>query len=280
MTKADFLEALRNCLRALPDADAARSMDYYIEIIDDRMDEGMTEEEAVAAVGDPADVAREILREYAPPSEPSESEKGNRGTFYCPRCSNTITDESRFCPRCGYSFVKESNSVSERLPDAEESEPIEELSHSAREAGYSLRWYRFLIWFFIWFHALSHVVLLFQVFSTMTGASFFSPFASGGRSWACTIVVATVLYIAYLVFVRQALAHWKQYAPRMYLISLFIPFLSRVLAVIASVIAYRCFGANGYIPLTADDFAQLVGGVIFFIPNLIYFKKRAELFTE
>ncbi len=275
MTKADFLEALRNCLRALPDADAARSLDYYIEMIDDRMDDGMTEEEAVAAVGDPADVAREILREYTPPSGPSEPEQENRGTFYCPRCSNTVTDRSLFCPRCGYSFVKEPNSVSERLPDPEESAPIDELSHSAREAGYSLRWYRFLIWFFIWFHALSHVALLFQVFSLMT-----APFASGGRSWACTLVVITVLYIAYLVFVRQALAHWKRHAPHMYLISLFMPFLSRVLAAIASAVAYRCFGAYGYIPLTSDDFAQLVGGVVFFIPNLIYFKKRAELFTE
>ena len=38
-------------LWALPEADIQCSLDYYSEMIDDRMEEGLSEEEAVAAVG-------------------------------------------------------------------------------------------------------------------------------------------------------------------------------------------------------------------------------------
>ncbi|MBR5364960.1 MAG: DUF1700 domain-containing protein [Clostridia bacterium] len=61
MTKADFLNALAHRLGALSEIDIARSLDYYEEMIDDRMDDGMTEEEAVAAAGSPEDAALEIL---------------------------------------------------------------------------------------------------------------------------------------------------------------------------------------------------------------------------
>ena len=45
MTKSDFLNALAARLGALSEIDIARSLDYYEEMIDDRMDDGMTEEE-------------------------------------------------------------------------------------------------------------------------------------------------------------------------------------------------------------------------------------------
>ncbi len=61
MTKSDFLNALAARLGALSEIDIARSLDYYEEMIDDRMDDGMTEEEAVAASGSAEDAAREIL---------------------------------------------------------------------------------------------------------------------------------------------------------------------------------------------------------------------------
>ena len=72
MTKADFLNALAHRLGALSEIDIARSLDYYEEMIDDRMDDGMTEEEAVAAAGSPEDAAREILLNIPiPPPDPA-----------------------------------------------------------------------------------------------------------------------------------------------------------------------------------------------------------------
>lgn len=62
MDKYDFLDALRDNLSGLPKEDVRRSVEFYSEMIDDRIEEGMTEEEAVADVGDAEAIAQEILR--------------------------------------------------------------------------------------------------------------------------------------------------------------------------------------------------------------------------
>ena len=43
MNKQEFLLALRGALSDLPEADIKASLDYYAEIIDDQMEEGITE---------------------------------------------------------------------------------------------------------------------------------------------------------------------------------------------------------------------------------------------
>ena len=63
MDKYHFLLELRAKLRAIPEEDAQASIAYYAEMIDDRMEEGLSEEEAVAAIGSVDDIARTILAE-------------------------------------------------------------------------------------------------------------------------------------------------------------------------------------------------------------------------
>ena len=63
MTKSEFLSALENRLSGLPKDDVQKSIDYYGEIIDDRMEEGLTEEETVAAVGSVEEIASQILKD-------------------------------------------------------------------------------------------------------------------------------------------------------------------------------------------------------------------------
>jgi hypothetical protein len=52
---------LRARLSVMPKADLERTLQYYREMIDDRMEDGMTEQEAVADVGDPEELAAAIL---------------------------------------------------------------------------------------------------------------------------------------------------------------------------------------------------------------------------
>ncbi len=61
MTKTEFLDRLRHSLHGLSDKDVLNSLDYYAEMIDDRMEADMSEEDAVAALGLPEEVAREII---------------------------------------------------------------------------------------------------------------------------------------------------------------------------------------------------------------------------
>ncbi len=62
MDKYDFLEFLRDKLSGLPEDDINRFVDFYSEMIDDRIEDGMSEEEAVADIGSVDDIVAEILR--------------------------------------------------------------------------------------------------------------------------------------------------------------------------------------------------------------------------
>ncbi len=66
MNKQEFLDRLGALLSCLPASRVAESQAFYAEAIDDRMEEGMTEEEAVAALGSPGAVADAILDEMPP----------------------------------------------------------------------------------------------------------------------------------------------------------------------------------------------------------------------
>ena len=61
MNKREFLERLRKELCGLPQADAEERLTFYGEMIEDRMEEGLSEEEAVAAVGSPAEIAAQVI---------------------------------------------------------------------------------------------------------------------------------------------------------------------------------------------------------------------------
>lgn len=61
MNKNEFLAALRAGLDGLPQGDIDNSVEYYSEMIDDRMEDGLTEQEAVAAVGELDAILQQIL---------------------------------------------------------------------------------------------------------------------------------------------------------------------------------------------------------------------------
>lgn len=63
MNKQEFLSALSEKLSGLPAEEINRYRDMYSESIDDRMEEGHTEEEAVADLGSLDDIAQQILIE-------------------------------------------------------------------------------------------------------------------------------------------------------------------------------------------------------------------------
>lgn len=63
MNKKEFLSALQAGLSGLPEEDVKHWLDFYAEMIDDRMEDGMTETDAVAAVGPVCDVVAQILSE-------------------------------------------------------------------------------------------------------------------------------------------------------------------------------------------------------------------------
>ena len=61
MDKIAFLEILQKKLSCLPQSDIDKTVDYYSEMIDDRMEDGTSEEEAVASLGDIDGIVSQIL---------------------------------------------------------------------------------------------------------------------------------------------------------------------------------------------------------------------------
>ena len=67
MNKSEFLRILRSCLDLLPPEERERNIGYYEELFSDMLEEGMSEEEVSAHLGDPEQIAREILAEQPLP---------------------------------------------------------------------------------------------------------------------------------------------------------------------------------------------------------------------
>lgn len=63
MTKREFLDELKKGLLGIPEEDITRSIEFYSEMIDDRIEDGKTEEEAVAEIGTVKEAVSQILSE-------------------------------------------------------------------------------------------------------------------------------------------------------------------------------------------------------------------------
>ena len=63
MNKQEFLAQLRNALSGLPKDDIEERIEFYSEMIEDRIEEGLSEEEAIAAVGTVEEIAGQVIAE-------------------------------------------------------------------------------------------------------------------------------------------------------------------------------------------------------------------------
>ena len=63
MNKQEFLARLSNGLRGLPQAEIRERLLFYREMIDDRTEEGFTEEQAVADIGSVDDIIAQVIAE-------------------------------------------------------------------------------------------------------------------------------------------------------------------------------------------------------------------------
>lgn len=64
MNKTEFIFELGKRLEGLPKDDIIEKLSFYSEMIDDRIEDGASEEEAIADLGSPEKVAEEIIADY------------------------------------------------------------------------------------------------------------------------------------------------------------------------------------------------------------------------
>lgn len=61
MNKLEFLSVLESRLKGLPESEINKSVNFYSEAIDDRIEDGETEDEAVASLGDIDDIIQNAM---------------------------------------------------------------------------------------------------------------------------------------------------------------------------------------------------------------------------
>ena len=64
MNKKEFLEQLQKELAGLPQKELEERLAFYDEMIDDQMEEGRSEEDAVSNMGTVQGVAEQIIADY------------------------------------------------------------------------------------------------------------------------------------------------------------------------------------------------------------------------
>ena len=61
MSKQEFLAELRKGLSGLPQDEIEQRLTFYSEALEDRMEEGLSEEEAVSAIGTIDEIVQQII---------------------------------------------------------------------------------------------------------------------------------------------------------------------------------------------------------------------------
>ena len=78
MNKEQFLIELASALAGLPEEDIEKSLEFYSEMIDDRIEEGLTEEKAVAEIGNIDEIRAQIIKDTPLPKLIKEKVKSKR----------------------------------------------------------------------------------------------------------------------------------------------------------------------------------------------------------
>ncbi len=78
MHKQEFLEQLGQALSGLPEQDRKERLAFYGEMIDDRLEEGIPEEEAVSGIGTPGEIAAQVIDETPLPRIVREKVRSGR----------------------------------------------------------------------------------------------------------------------------------------------------------------------------------------------------------
>lgn len=78
MNKEQFLIELASALAGLPEEDIEKSLEFYSEMIDDRIEDGLSEEDAVAEVGSIDEIRAQIIKDTPLPKLIKEKVKSKR----------------------------------------------------------------------------------------------------------------------------------------------------------------------------------------------------------
>ena len=199
MTKQEFLRALWNKLSALPSEDVGRALDYFSEMIDDRMESGLTEEEAVAAIGSVDDAVAKIAVELPKRESVQSTAAPGPDSAAAPEDAYYRTDTASPNETSGYSSGSGSSSGTAYSSGAGHSYGYSNEAYSRKKSGGMTggKVALLILTFPFWFPLLITCGALVFSFFVVVWSLVFALFVVGISFIACTLggVIGALLFI-------------------------------------------------------------------------------------
>ena len=99
MTREQFVKKLKGELSSLPSEELEGRLAFYSEMIDDRIEEGLSEEEAVAAIGDVDEIIAQLRADGSPlRKEKDESNPYSDGTYKATESETVVFPKKKKMP--------------------------------------------------------------------------------------------------------------------------------------------------------------------------------------
>lgn len=109
MTRNKYLKELRSFLGKLPKEDRKRILEFYNELIDDKLEAGQSEEEILGEFGSPEELAKQIFQDngqtYSPPNTTSRIMRISAIVLGSPHLALAAGGIPGFSVRAVFSFV-------------------------------------------------------------------------------------------------------------------------------------------------------------------------------
>lgn len=185
----------------------------------------------------------------------------------CTKCGATVADTDRFCPECG-----------EKLPEVYRTTnlPPEPQSELPSEPQHGLKWANCLCYFLLWYSTLGHIVTFTQNARNCLAALKIPASPDYRIFWPPYILtLVTCLVCAVLnVFTAIAIIRRKKssivLAPLVYLIPA-VSSIIRIIIFLSLTVNYS---------ITFIEILSIAVSIAMGIVNIIYFKRRATIFSK
>ena len=193
----------------------------------------------------------------------------------CPGCGAEVEESTRTCPYCGTEFAGSAGSTP-AMPNAQAQATQPEVVSLYQ---FGMKWFKFLIYFALFASA---VLNFFSAISFFTGATYGDPEVIEAiyetypalKAVDITVGVLTLGLAGLAIFTRFQLAAFKKNAP----ILLYVMYgLDLAISLLYVLVASVATGLNLFSGNTA---VSILTSVVMIACNVVYFKKRACLFTE
>lgn len=181
----------------------------------------------------------------------------------CKRCGTVLPEGSHFCPNCGW-----------RVPGQQETAPV---WREAPPVGPPLKWFKFIIYVQLFLNALGYLITGIQ---QMTGLVYGGIRADVYTSYPALRPVDVVMgllslgLMVWALVVRQRLAKFRRGAPKLYLIWIGVSVGVALIYLVAASLVL------GQLVMTASVVGSLLGNVLLILLNMVYFRKREQLFVN